>query len=156
MFIDYNYYVVSYGGTKLAASNFQKFAEKSCRLITDETMTRVDDGTINNFPSQLVDNIKKCACDLSERYYDYEKICDNAIKIASGESTAIKSEKAGYAAVEYVSLSDLVKDYANPGTFNQLLRSTLRLYLGPQRINGVVWNLMSKVIKDSCCNCNLI
>ena len=73
MFVDYSFYTDVYLGSKLTSTEFQKQAFKACNLITDETMTRVTDSTINNYPSELVEIIKKCACDLAEKYNDYDK-----------------------------------------------------------------------------------
>ncbi len=154
MFVDYSFYTDVYLGSKLTSTEFQKQAFKACNLITDETMTRVTDSTINNYPSELVEIIKKCACDLAEKYNDYDKIYDNIVSTASGNNSSnVLSEKSGLAEVRYGYSEGVIKMFSDPKTFNKFILETLRDYLRPRLINGVVYNLTSKILHHSVCGC---
>lgn len=158
MFVDYQFYTTVYLGNKLTESQFNKQAFKACNLITDETMTRVTDLTINNYPGELVEIIKKCACDLAEKYDDYDKIYNNIVSTASGNNSSnVLSEKSGLAEVRYGYSEGVIKKFSDPKTFNAFLLETLREYLRPRLINGVVYNLTSKILHHySCGCCNII
>lgn len=156
MFVDYNYYVNTWGGTKLSSSEFNKEAFKACNYITQETMGRIDDSSIGAYNSEIKELVKKCACDLAEKYYDYEKVYENQMKMAKGESAGIKkAEKSGQVSVEYQSISGNAKIFSDPGMFKSILKDTLMQYLGIKIIDGVVYNLTSKVISSSCRSCSL-
>ena len=73
MFIDFNYYQNNYHGDALTEQNFNKYASKACNYISAETMDRIKDTTINAYPQILINDIKDCACDLAEKFNDYDK-----------------------------------------------------------------------------------
>ena len=63
-------------------------------------MSRVTDGTINNYPSELIENIKDCACAISEWLQKFQ----NALDITSTDADSngiIKSQTAGAVSVTY-------------------------------------------------------
>lgn len=156
MFIDYSYYLNEYGGS-LTSDEFQKSAFKACSYISANTMDRVDDYKITLLPEKLIEQVKKCACALSEYFDKFEKIINNSLNIASGESKGnIRSEQAGQVSVSYVDSSSFTKDYLNPNYRDLLLKSVLNTYLYPMEINGKIWNLTSKVISNRCRSCSLI
>ena len=156
MFIDYSYYLNEYGGS-LTSDEFQKSAFKACSYISANTMDRVDDYKITLLPEKLIEQVKKCACALSEYFDKFEKIINNSLNIASGESKGnIRSEQAGQVSVSYGDNSSFTKDYLNPNYRDLLLKSVLNTYLYPMEINGKIWNLTSKVISNRCRRCSLI
>ena len=111
MFIDYSYYLTEYGGS-LTSDEFQKSAFKACSYISANTMDRVDDYKITLLPEKLIEQVKKCACALSEYFDKFEKIINNSLNIASGESKGnIRSEQAGQVSVSYGDSSSFTKDY---------------------------------------------
>lgn len=155
MFVDYSYYQ-SWGGTKLTQSQFNKEAFKACNYITQETMTRIDDNSIGAYPIEIQELAKRCACDLAEKYFDYDQVYENQVKMAKGESAGIKkSEKSGQVSVEYQVMSGSSKNISDLNVFKGILRDTLMQYLGLKQINGTVWNLTSKVINSRCSSCCL-
>ena len=156
MFIDYSYYLNEYGGS-LTSDEFQKSAFKACSYISANTMDRVDDYKITLLPEKLIEQVKKCACALSEYFDKFEKIINNSLNIDSGESKGnIRSEQAGQVSVSYGDNSSFTKDYLNPNYRDLLLKSVLNTYLYPMEINGKIWNLTSKVISNRCRRCSLI
>lgn len=157
MFIDYDYYKNIYNGNKISKDGFNKQAIKACNLISDETMTRVNDLTIDNYPLALINVIKTCACELAEKYSDYDKIYSNIVGISSGNNQGnLKSESAGYAKIEYGYSEGILKKFSSPSAFKEFLLETIHDYLRPQQIDGIVWNLTSKVLKNGPCCCNII
>lgn len=156
IFVDFNYYQNTYRGDILTEQNFTKYASKACNYISAETMDRIKDSTISSYPQILIDDIKNCACDLAEKYYDYDKVYHNIINISSGESNSnIKSEKSGEVSITYGVSDNLIKNFSDPKYFNKYLAETLHAYIYPRCINGVTYNLTSKIIRD-CIFCNLI
>ena len=156
IFVDYNYYVDIYHGNILTQSNFNKYAKKACNFISSNTLDRINDSTINSYPSELVGDIKDCACDLAEKFYDYDKIYKNAVNLSSGESNSnIKSEKAGEVSITYGSSDSLIKSFSDPKYFKSYLEETLHAYIYPKCINGITYNLTSKII-HKCRFCNII
>ena len=147
IFIDFNYYSNIFHGNILTSQNFNKYASKACNYISAETMDRIKDSTINAYPQELITDIKDCACDLAEKFYDYDKIYKNAINLSSGESNSnVKS---------YGSSDSLIKSFSDPKYFNKYLLDTLHAYIYPRCVNGITYNLTSKVI-HKCCFCNIL
>lgn len=156
IFVDFNYYQNTYRGDILTEQNFTKYASKACNYISAETMDRIKDSTISSYPQILIDDIKNCACDLAEKYYDYDKVYHNIINISSGESNSnIKSEKSGEVSITYGASDNIIKNFSDPKYFNKYLLETLHAYIYPRCINGCTYNLTSKIIRD-CHFCNLI
>lgn len=155
MFVDYNYYINDFHGTLLDQNNFEKYAFKACSYITNETMSRIIDSTINSYPKPLVDDIKMCACDLAEIFHDKDKIYRNAINISSEKNNNITSERAGEVSVSYGSSDSLISKFSDPKYFNNYLRETVKSWLYPRVINGIVYNITSKII-NNCKFCNII
>lgn len=155
MFVDYEYYTNSFGGTALTETEFNKYTPNACMKITTSTMSRVTDSTINSYPSELVSRIKDCACMLSE----WEQKFDKALNTLSNGITdgIAKSKSAGAVSVTYdTSLSiNYLLDTQNQ---NKIVNSVINSYLAPAWINGIFYNLLSKVLsspKNADCNINL-
>lgn len=156
IFIDFNYYQNNYNGNTLTSQNFNKYASKACNYISSETMDRIKDTTINAYPQELVNDIKDCACDLAEKFYDYDKIYKNAINLSSGESNSnVTSEKSGEVSITYGRSDSLIKNFSDPKYFKSYLEATLHAYIYPKCINGITYNLTSKII-HKCRFCNII
>lgn len=154
MFVDFNYYTTVYGGTLLTESEFNKEAFKACNYITQATLLRVTDSTINLFPNEVITNIKKCACHLAEDYSYIEKIRSNSLESAAQGKSGIKSETSGQVSVSYSDSSTTQKMFFDPKFIDEYLKTTLMQYLGPINVNGVIYNLISKVLSDdNCCCC---
>ena len=135
IFVDFNYYQNNYRGNILTEQNFTKYASRACNYIS---------------------TLKDCACDLAEKFYDYDRIYQNAIKVSSGESNSnVKSERAGEVSITYGSSDSLIKSFSDPKYFNKYLLDTLHAYIYPRCVNGITYNLTSKVI-HKCCFCNII
>lgn len=155
IFVDYNYYVDIYHGNILTQSNFNKYAKKACNFISSNTIDRINDSTINSYPSELVGDIKDCACDLAEKFYDKESIYLNAVGLATKKENNITSERSGEVAITYGSSDNFTYKMSDPKYFNDFLSETLKAYLYPRKINGIFYNLTSKVLTN-CKFCNII
>ncbi len=147
MFIDFNYYKNTYGGT-LTEAEFNKQAPKACNYITQQTMTRITDTSLNTYPSQIIDQVKRCACNLTDDYSAIERARKEAL-ISGGQ---LRSEKAGEVSVSYESKTIL----SEPAVADEYLLTTLRQYLGLIEVNGKIYNLLSKVLRDRNCCCGII
>lgn len=149
MFIDYNYYKNTYGGS-LTESEFNKQAPKACNYITQQTMTRITDQSLNSYPPQIIDTVKRCACNLTDDYSAIEKARISAM--SSGGQ--ISHERAGEVSVTYGSKTIL----SDPTVADEYLLTTLRQYLGLINVNGKIYNLLSKVLieRDHNCCCGII
>lgn len=150
MFVDYAFYQNTYGGEILSESEFNREAPKACNFISQNTMLRVTDGTINSFPNVLIETIKKCACNLSENYNYFDKIRLKSLTDASNNNVGnIQRKSAGQVSISYF---DTAKDLSSNKTKNDYLISILNDYLGLVKIDGVIWNLLSKVLNQNRCN----
>ena len=147
MFIDFNYYKNTYGGT-LTEAEFNKQAPKACNYITQQTMTRITDISLNTYPSQIIDQVKRCACNLTDDYSAIERARKEAL-ISGGQ---LRAEKAGEVSVTYESKTIL----SEPAVADEYLLTTLRQYLGLIEVNGKIYNLLSKVLRDRNCCCGII
>lgn len=151
MIIDYEFYTNIYQGNKLTEDNFNKYIGKGLNIISRYTMDRVRENTINSFPQPLLDNIKKCACELAEFMYDVSRLESLGVSSALAEDTLaqkpIKSMSAG--AVSYTidtNLSNNIsKDYIDRKSINNRYRTILNEYLYPQCIGCEYYNLLSWV-----------
>lgn len=155
MFVDYEYYRDSFGGTSLTETEFNKYVPNACMKITTSTLSRVTDSTINSYPSELVTRIKNCACSLSEWEQKFDKALNT---LSSGITDGIaKSKSAGAVSVTYdtsFSLNYLL-DTQNQ---SKIVNSVVNSYLAPICINGTFYNLLSKVLsspKNTNCSINL-
>ena len=153
MLVDYEFYKETFKG-KLSEEEFDKFVNLSCMKITKETCSRVTDGTLNNFPNELILDIKTCACALIDKL----KIFQDAIDTASNfkQEKIVKSQTAGAVSVTYdTSFSSYFLDSKNQEI---QIKSVINAYLFPRCINGKFYNLLSKVIENSnsCKTCSLV
>lgn len=149
MFVDYEFYKNNYGGEILSENDFNREAPKSCNFISQNTMLRVSDDTINSLPIPLIDTIKRCACNLAESYYYFDKIRLKSLVDASSNNVGkIQRKSAGQVSISYF---DTAKDLSSDKEKNDYLISILKDYLGLVKIGGTTWNLLSKVLNQSCC-----
>lgn len=144
MFIDFNFYKNTYGGS-LTESEFNKQSPKACNYITQQTMTRITDQTLNSYPSEIIDIVKRCACNLVDDYSAIEK----ARITAMSSGGQISHERAGEVSVTYGSKTIL----SDPSVANEYLLTTLKQYLGLIRVDGKIYNLLSKVLREETHNC---
>ena len=153
MSVDYEFYKNNFKG-KLSAEEFDKFVNLSCMKITKETCSRVTDGTLNNFPNELILDIKTCACALIDKLKIFQDALDfNEKSVNSG---AVKSQTAGAVSVTYdTSFSSYFLDSKNQEI---QIKSIINAYLFPRFINGKFYNLLSKIIENSnsCKTCSLV
>ena len=153
MFVDYEFYKNNFKG-KLSEEEFDKFVNLSCMKITKETCSRVTDGTLNNFPNELILDIKTCACALIDKLKIFQDALDfNEKSVNSG---AVKSQTAGAVSVTYdTSFSSYFLDSKNQEI---QIKSIINAYLFPRCINGKFYNLLSKIIENSnsCKTCSLV
>ena len=153
MFVDYEFYKETFKG-KLSEEEFDKFVNLSCMKITKETCSRVTDGTLNNFPNELILDIKTCACALIDKLKIFQDALDfNEKSVNSG---AVKSQTAGAVSVTYdTSFASYFLDSKNQEI---QIKSIINAYLFPRCINGKFYNLLSKVIENSnsCKTCSLV
>lgn len=155
MFVDYNFYTTTYGGTDLTSVEFTKFAQKACRYISAETMDRITDTKITDYPEEIQTDVKLCACALAEKYKKLDKVEDNILTSAAGErGSTIKSEKSGLASIEYGSSDSLINVFKDPSSFKKYLYKTFSEYIYPKEVNGITYNLASKVLRP-CRECYL-
>ena len=153
MLVDYEFYKNNFKG-KLSAEEFDKFVNLSCMKITKETCSRVTDGTLNNFPNELILDIKTCVCALIDKLKIFQDALDfNEKSVNSG---AVKSQTAGTVSVTYdTSFSSYFLDSKNQEI---QIKSIINAYLFPRCINGKFYNLLSKIIENSnsCKTCSLV
>ena len=153
MLVDYEFYKETFKG-KLSEEEFDKFVNLSCMKITKETCSRVTDGTLNNFPNELILDIKTCACALIDKLKIFQDALDfNEKSVNSG---AVKSQTAGAVSVTYdTSFASYFLDSKNQEI---QIKSVINAYLFPRCINGKFYNLLSKVIENSnsCKTCSLV
>lgn len=155
MFVDYAFYTTTYGGTDLTSGEFNKYAQKSCRYISAETMDRITDTKITHYPSEIQTDVKLCACALAEKYKALDKIESNIFESAAGsKGTTIKSERSGQASIEYGSSDSIINAFKDPNTFKKYLKKTFSEYIYPKEVNGITYNLASKVLRP-CRECYL-
>lgn len=155
MFIDYEFYTTTYGGTDLTSGEFTKYAQKACRYISAETMDRITDTKITNYPEEIQTDVKLCACALAEKYKALDKIESNIFESASGsKGSTIKSEKSGQASIEYGSSDSIINSFKDPNSFKKYLKKTFSEYICPKEVNGITYNLASKVLRP-CRSCYL-
>ena len=153
MLVDYEFYKKTFKG-KLSAEEFDKFVNLSCMKITKETCSRVTNGTLNNFPNELILDIKTCACALIDKLKIFQDALDFNEKFVN--SGAVKSQTAGAVSVTYdTSFSSYFLDSKNQEI---QIKSIINAYLFPRCINGKFYNLLSKVIENSnsCKTCSLV
>ena len=153
MLVDYEFYKNNFKG-KLLEEEFDKFVNLSCMKITKETCSRVTDGTLNNFPNELILDIKTCACALIDKLKIFQDALDfNEKSVNSG---AVKSQTAGTVSVTYdTSFSSYFLDSKNQEI---QIKSIINACLCPRCINGKFYNLLSKIIENSnsCKTCSLV
>ena len=77
MLVDYEFYKEIFKG-KLSEEEFDKFVNLSCMKITKETCSRVTNNTLNNFPNELILDIKTCACALIDKLKIFQDAIDTA------------------------------------------------------------------------------
>ena len=87
MLVDYEFYKKTFKG-KLSEEEFDKFVNLSCMKITKETCSRVTDGTLNNFPNELILDIKTCVCALIDKL----KIFQDALDFNEKSAASIRSK----------------------------------------------------------------
>lgn len=155
MFVDFSFYTTVYGGSDLTEQEFAKYAQKACRYVSAETMDNITDIKILNYPLEIQNDLKLCACDLAEKYKKFDKIESNIFESASGEKgSTIKSEKSGQASIEYGSSDSVINYFKDPNSFKKYLKKTFSEYIYPKEVNGITYNLASKVLRH-CRECYL-
>lgn len=159
MFVDYDYYKNKFKGTVLTEDNFNRYGNLACIEITTSTLSRVTDGTINNYPMELITRIKDCACAIAEYKNRFDDAFNSVTSLSSGNKTEgiIKSKTAGAVSVNYdttTTVSYLLDNQKQRSIINSLLCT----YLSPVCIGGLSYNLLSKLIgnHNTCRTCNII
>lgn len=165
MLVDYDYYKNIFKGVDLTENEFPKYANMACMQITASTLSRVNDRTINNYPPEIVRNIKDCACAISElrkKFEDGFNILGNSSNQSGGGKSGgiIHSKTAGAVSVTYdTSAANKSIDYLiDPSKQRKLIQSVMDMYLPPICIGGKFYNLLSKVVGSgsSCHHCTII
>lgn len=157
MFVDYNYYKNNFKGNSLTDEEFNKYGNLACMDITANTLSRVTDSTINNYPQELIARIKSCACAISECNKMFDDSLNSLTSSSDGRKTEgiVRSKTAGSVSVTYD--TDLsAKYFLDREKQEKIKQSILRLYLSPICINGKMYNLLSKVMDsfpDQCHSC---
>lgn len=151
MFVDYEFYSDVFNGTALTEVEFNKFGGLACTYITMNTLSRITDTGIFNYPEEVRIMAKNCACALAE----YLKQVDDVSKSITGSSGGtsegiIKSKTAGEVSVSYD--TSLTSQYfLDPKKQEDQKQSILKLYLSPVFIGTRYYNLLSKVLDDKIC-----
>jgi hypothetical protein len=160
LFVDYFYYVNDFKGTALTEEEFCKYGKLACMEITSNTLSRVTDGTINNFPGELISRIKDCACVIAQYLKKFQDTFDSLTGLTTAQGTSegiVKSKTAGAVSVTYDTA--LSANYLlNLENQKAIIKSVLKSYLAPVCIGGIFYNLLSKVVsqKCSCPSCRII
>lgn len=156
MFVDYDYYKNDFKGC-LSEDEFNKFINLACSKITIATMSRVTDSTIGNYPSELIKNIKDCACSLLEKLKSFDDALNVLSSSINGESNGmIKSSVAGAVSVTYDTTSG-INFLLNKSNQESIINSVINSYLSARCIGGKFYNLLSKSLssRNFCKSCNI-
>lgn len=151
MYVTYEFYKDVYYGNKLKEEDFNKFISKAENIISNYTFDRINERTIDKYPSELVNKIKKCACELADFNYDVDRV--NSLSIPTDDVTIglVSSKRAGEVSVSYDS-SKVFSSYTNDRYVSNRYKSILNDYLYPQQVNGKYYNLLSWVKQNVCKN----
>jgi len=85
MYSDFNFYVSTYGGTKIPDSvSFGKYAELACSYMKSRTMNGISD---------ITKNVKMCECELAERYAMSDRVFGIESESTDGENVSYSSAK---------------------------------------------------------------
>ena len=146
MYIDYEFYKDN-GGSIIEENDFERYAEKAENIISIYTFDRVNDSTIDSFPSQLVLKIKNCACELSDLYSEIDKVSKKYLGTVSNEEITgiVKSETAGAVSKTY-DTSTIADMFIDPNTVKSKIKSIINSWLYPCKINGIYYNVLSWVM----------
>lgn len=154
--MDYEYYKTQFKGSDLTEEEFEKYGNLACMEITTNTLSRVTDSTLGNYPKELVSRIKDCACSIA----DYRKMFDNVFKSAASSQSGsgsgiVRSKSVGAVSVSY-DTSQTASYLLDPAKQKQLICSVLRLYLSPVCFGGVMYNLLSKNLNFRGCRAHTV
>lgn len=146
MFVDYAFYVDTFGGAALTEQEFRKFGDLACAYVSENTLSRISDEKIGSLPPEIQFRAKKCACALAENL----KTCDYFLKLASGQVEGqsggiVRSKTAGAVSVTYET-SVSAQYFLDAKSQESLKQSILRSYLSPICIGEKMYNMLSKVI----------
>lgn len=164
--LNYEYYKNVYYGDVLSRNEFSRYSFKACSLIERETVSRISFNSINkcNFPEELKESARRCACDLSEVlfYFDYLFYSGSDLNNRGNDfgiernNREIVSEKAGEVSVTYATKESsrlaILKKITDEKQRKLYIKSLIESYLYPREINGIFWNVLSKRISNKC-NC---
>lgn len=154
--MDYEYYKTQFKGSDLTEEEFEKYGNLACMEITTNTLSRVTDLTIGDYPKELISRIKDCACSIA----NYKKAFDNAFNSIVGAKSGsgagvIRSKSVGAVSVSY-DTSQTASYLLDPAKQKQLISSVLRLYLSPVCFGGVMYNLLSKNLNFRGCRAHTV
>ena len=155
MYTTFEFYRDVYYGNKLEEKDFNKVIPKAESIIARYTFDNVTEAKINRYPKELIEKIKRCACELSDFCNDVDKVNSEILSNNNGGLGLIKSKKAGEVTVSY-STSNFLTSYIRPNNIKVKYKSILNDYLYPQCIGGKFYNLLSWVTNSVCNKNNII
>ena len=130
-YIDYQYYSVTFGGTLIPQTNFNKIATEASNIVRNAIMNK----DITGFETQ----VKTATCLVAESVYNQTLKKNKINNVISGTDSIVTSEKVGdysrtLANVSTSELESLIKDTSKEidGILQDYLLMTGLLY------NGVV------------------
>lgn len=86
-YVDYSYYINTYGGCLIPQNIFDKFAIKGTFVINNRILGK----DITGFE----DIVKQTCCEIAEELYNQNQNENKIKEVANGESKIITSEKVG-------------------------------------------------------------
>lgn len=89
-YIEYNFYITTYGGTAIAATDFNALALRATRMIDYLTFSRAKDVIDADTDTDMIESIKLATCSVADQMLKNEN-----------ESQNVHSERVGSYAVTY-------------------------------------------------------
>lgn len=142
MFVDLEFYTNVYDGIQMNTDEFKKYCTQACMYISANTLSRVTDSKIGSYPEELQNNIKYCACALTE-YFKQTWDAKKSISVGADNDGIVMSKTAGAVTVTYDTRLT-AKYFIEQESQSQAKYQILKQYLYPMVIDGKMYNLLSK------------
>lgn len=120
MFVDFDYYQNSYGGSELTEDEFSKYSKKSERIIDSLMGNKILYNRLTNYPQTVITILKDAICENAEHLSNTEDFADiaglNSYSI-NGVSMSFSSKNSGNTSVK----SSLYQELVSVGLISRVL-----------------------------------
>jgi hypothetical protein len=153
MFVDYNFYTDIFKSTSLSEDSFYKFGNAACIYISNKTLSRITDSSIERFPNEVKERTRLCACALIEYLALVEETKKNIganleTNLEEGGGN-IKSKTAGRVSITYD--NSISQNLISGENREKEMQTILNLYLSPIRVGTTYYNLLAKAVPGGRC-----